>query len=187
MWQGGGAFAFQEWKVSVKGFGIMRIPPRPLFAIAAMAENRVIGKGKALPWHFPEDFRFFKETTMGGVLVMGRKTFESIGRALPGRTTVVLSRQPGLVVPKGVVVAREWEEVWGVEPGRKLFLAGGAELFAQALPGCTGLYLTRVRGAPPGDTFFPPFESLFDAGEIIGIFPAFTIRYHRRLCTRTPV
>ncbi|MDR2429334.1 MAG: dihydrofolate reductase [Puniceicoccales bacterium] len=165
----------------------MEIPPRPLFAIAAMAENRVIGRNGALPWHLPEDFRFFKATTMGGVLVMGRKTFESIGRALPGRTTVVLSRQPELVVPEGVVVAREWGEVWGVGPGRKLFLAGGAELFAQALSWCAGLYLTVVRGALPGDTFFPSFESLFDAGEIIGNFPAFTIRYHRRLCTRTPV
>ncbi|MDR2845073.1 MAG: dihydrofolate reductase [Puniceicoccales bacterium] len=157
----------------------MYIPPRPLFAIAAMGENRVIGNANRLPWHFPEDFRFFKKTTLGNVLVMGRKTYESIGRPLPGRTTVVLTRS-GAAIP-GVVTLSSWDEVWAVEPEKKLFLAGGAALYAEALPWCTGLYLTHVHAAPEGDAFFPAFESWFDAGEIIETFPNFTICYHGRL------
>lgn len=99
---------------------------RPLIAIAAVARNRGIGLANKLPWRIPEDFAFFKATTMGQVLLMGRKTYESIGRPLPGRTTVVLSRS-GFTAP-GVVTAATWEEAAQVEPGKTLFLAGGGPL-----------------------------------------------------------
>jgi dihydrofolate reductase len=154
--------------------------PRPLFAIAAMAENRVIGAGGAIPWHLPEDFRFFKTTTMGHALVMGRKTFESIGRALPGRVTAVLSRNGFPGAPADVAVFSSWEALAAFAPERKLFLAGGAELYAQALPWCDGLFLTHVHAEPLGDAFFPDYAPWFDAGEVIQSCPRFTIRYHSR-------
>jgi dihydrofolate reductase len=114
---------------------------RPLIAIAAVARNRGIGLHNKLPWRIPEDFAFFKATTMGQVLLMGRKTYESIGRPLPGRTTVVLSRS-GFTAP-GVIVAKDWLEAAKVEPTKTLFLAGGAALYEEALPWCAELILTR--------------------------------------------
>lgn len=101
---------------------------RPLIAIAAVGRNRAIGKGNKLPWHIPEDFAFFKATTMGHVLVMGRLTYASIGRPLPGRTTVVLSRT-GFTAP-GVTTVTGWDALRNVEPDKTLFLAGGAQLYA---------------------------------------------------------
>ncbi|MDR1498094.1 MAG: dihydrofolate reductase [Puniceicoccales bacterium] len=160
------------------------VAPRPLFAIAAVAQNGVVGVGNRLPWHLPGDFQFFKRTTLGHILVMGRKTYESIGRPLPGRTTVVLSRSgAGGVAASGaagVRVVGGWEELWGIEPEKNLFLAGGARLYAEALPWCEGLFLTHVHATPAGDAFFPPYEQWFDAGEIIESCPQFTIRYHKR-------
>ena len=90
-------------------------------AIAAMSENRVIGRGKEIPWHIPEDFKWFKETTMGHVLVMGRLTFESIGKALPGRETLVLSR--GNFSHPDVSVIRSLDEVDAHLEGRECFIA----------------------------------------------------------------
>lgn len=153
--------------------------PRPLTGIAALARNRVIGLGNALPWHLPADFRHFKATTLGGVLVMGRATYESIGRPLPGRETVVLSRTAAAI--PGVTVARDWSGVWNLFPEKRLFLAGGARLYAQALPWCHELILTHVNLAPEGDAFFPDYSGLFDAGEILSETPEFVIRRHRRL------
>ncbi len=154
-------------------------PPRPLLAIAAMAENRVIGNRNRLPWHLPADFQFFKKTTMGHILLMGRATYESIGHPLPGRTTVVLSRQPRQL--PGVQIIPDWNALWDIEPEKKIFLAGGASLYAQALDQCAELFLTHVRSAPPGDAFFPAFEHLFDQGKILEETPEFTIRHHLRL------
>jgi dihydrofolate reductase len=128
--------------------------PRPtLSAIVAMSANRVIGRDGTLPWHFPEDLKFFKRTTLGGVLVMGRRTYESIGRPLPGRTTIVLSRS-GFSSP-GVTTVTDWEALRSIEPGKTLFLAGGAQLYAEGLPACTELLLTHVDQEPEADTFFP--------------------------------
>lgn len=146
--------------------------------IAALATNRVIGRGNALPWRLPEDFRHFKATTLGGVLVMGRATYESIGRPLPGRETVVLSRTVEAI--PGVVVARGWDAVWPLFPEKKLFLAGGAKLYAEALPLCDELILTHVKSEPEGDAFFPEYRTLFDDGEILAETPEFTIRRHGR-------
>jgi dihydrofolate reductase len=152
---------------------------RPLIAIAAIARNRGIGKDNRLPWRIPEDFAFFKETTMGHVLVMGRRTYESIGRPLPGRTTIVLSRS-GFSSP-GVTTVTDWEALRSIEPGKTLFLAGGAQLYAEGLPACTELLLTHVDQEPEADTFFPDWTKGFDSGEVLRHGPGFVIRQHRPL------
>ena len=149
---------------------------RPLIAIAAVARNRGIGLANRLPWRIPEDFAFFKATTMGHVLLMGRKTYESIGRPLPGRTTVVLSRS-GFTAP-GVTVAKDWTEVAAVAPDRKLFLAGGAALYAEALPWCSELILTHVELEPEADAFFPDWRGVFDEGKVLETHPTCTMRRH---------
>ena len=147
-------------------------------AIAAMSENRVIGHGNRIPWHLPEDFRFFKSTTMGHVLVMGRKTFESIGRPLPGRETIVLSRtgfsHPGARTITGL------EEATPLVSGRKVFICGGAEIYRQTLPLCSDLYLTHVKRTVEGDAFFPPFEHLFEPVATLQDNPDFRIVHYRR-------
>ena len=144
---------------------------RPLTAIAAMAKNRVIGNGNAIPWHVPEDFRFFKQTTMGGILLMGRKTYESIGRPLPGRITAVLSRAgklpAGTLPSENLLCVRELAELENIAPERKIFVAGGAEIYRQLLPLCSELFLTTIDAEPVGDAFFPPFEEDFDAGTVL--------------------
>ncbi|MFM7397831.1 MAG: dihydrofolate reductase [Verrucomicrobiota bacterium] len=152
---------------------------RPLIAIAAVARNRGIGLANRLPWRIPEDFAFFKATTMGHVLLMGRKTYESIGRPLPGRTTVVLSRS-GFTAP-GVTVAKDWQEAAAVAPDRKLFLAGGAALYAEALPWCSELILTHVQLEPEADAFFPDWRGVFDEGAVLETHPTCTMRRHLRL------
>ncbi len=149
---------------------------RPLISIAAVARNRGIGLANKLPWRLPEDFAFFKATTMGQILLMGRKTYESIGRPLPGRTTVVLSRS-GFTAP-GVVTASSWEEAAQVEPGKTLFLAGGAALYAEALPWCSELILTHVPLEPTADAFFPDWSGLFDAGTPLQQHPTCEMRRH---------
>ncbi len=130
-----------------------------LVAIAAMAENRVIGHGNRIPWHLPEDFRWFKQTTLGGTLLMGRRTFESIGRALPGRRTVVLSRA-GFQHPE-VITLTDVEGLRTLPPQGPVFVCGGEMVYAALLPRCAELLLTRVKQSVEGDTRFPSFESLF--------------------------
>jgi dihydrofolate reductase len=146
-------------------------------AIAAMAENRVIGGDGRIPWHLPEDFRWFKQTTLGHTLVMGRKTFESIGRPLPGRQTVVLSRSgfsyPGV---RTVVDLRALDPA--TEPG-ELFICGGAAVYRLALPFCTDLFLTHVKRVVEGDTRFPPFEDRFELVAALLDRPEFRIVHYR--------
>jgi dihydrofolate reductase len=154
-----------------------------LIGIVAMTNGRVIGKSGQLPWHYPEDLRFFRQTTSGHVLLMGRKTYESIGKPLPNRRNVVLSRT--MSATPGVEVIRDFSALWAL-PGladsqQKVFLIGGAELFAQLLCECDGLYLTRVLKAYDGDTILAPFEQWFNAGEVIGTAPDLEFRYHQRL------
>ncbi len=128
--------------------------------IAAVADNGVIGDGNDIPWHLPEDFRHFKRTTMGHHLVMGRRTWDSIGRALPGRTTIVISRgRPEL--PDGVLLRDSLEAALETARGRgedEVFIAGGAEIYRHALPLADRLHLTRVRASPGGDTHFPEWN-----------------------------
>ena len=146
-------------------------------AIAAMSENRVIGRGKEIPWHIPEDFKWFKETTMGHVLVMGRRTFESIGKALPGRETMVLTR--GEFSHPDVTVIRSLDEVAPRLEGRDGFIAGGAQVYEQALPLCSDLFLTLVKREVEGDVFFPEFENYFEEVEVLREEAEFRIVHYR--------
>ena len=134
-------------------------------AIAAMSENRVIGNRGDIPWHLPEDFKWFKKTTMGDILVMGRKTYESIGRPLPGRDTYVLSRTPREIA--GVHSFTDLEALDHLKTNQTIWIAGGGEIYKQMLGKCSELYLTRVHRSVAGDTFFPEFESNFQLDSIM--------------------
>jgi len=129
--------------------------------IAAMSRNRVIGRDNGLPWLLPADLRRFKQLTMGHTMLLGRKTFDSIGRRpLPGRPLIVVSRQ-GLDEPDGVRVARSVQE--GLDLAREsgeteLFVAGGEEIYRQTLPVADRLQLTRIEEDIPGDAYFPEFD-----------------------------
>jgi dihydrofolate reductase len=149
-----------------------------MIAIAAMARNRVIGVDGRLPWHLPEDLRFFKRTTLGHVVAMGRKTWESIGKPLPGRENIVVSRQA--TIP-GVRVLRSPGKLREPDDGRRLYVIGGAGLYTALLPVCSEILMTRVDLEPAGDVFFPPFEEEFDEGEVLERGPSHEIRRHRRL------
>lgn len=135
-----------------------------LAIIVAQAKNRVIGINNTLPWHLPEDLRYFKQVTMAKPIIMGRKTFESIGRPLPGRENIVISRQADYA-PAGVRVvptleeARELAEnlclINGLE---EAMVIGGAQIYAQALPLADRLYITEVDAVIEGDAWFPEFD-----------------------------
>jgi len=155
------------------------MPLPRLIAIVGMARNRVIGKDGTLPWHLPEDLKFFKKTTMGHPILMGRKTFESIGKPLPGRQNIVLSST--LPPREGVEVIRNVGELAQVcQPSQTVFLIGGAQLFETLLPQCDGLYLTWIEHPYEGDTWFPEFEDLFEAPEVIGCGEGMEFRYYKR-------
>ncbi|HEY0094211.1 MAG TPA: dihydrofolate reductase [Archangium sp.] len=128
-----------------------------LSAIVAMASNRCIGRDNTLPWRLPADLQRFKRLTMGHTLLMGRKTYESIGRPLPGRTMLVVTRQQGWA-PEGIEVAHSLEEALARARGDEVFLAGGAQLYEQAMDRVGRLYLTRIDREYEGDTFFPEVE-----------------------------
>jgi dihydrofolate reductase len=133
--------------------------PRRLTLVAAYADHRVIGDHGAIPWHLAEDFAHFKTTTMGGVLVMGRATYDSIGRPLPGRTTIVVTRDPEWS-DDGVLVAHSLEEALdlaGAQPG-ETFVVGGTQIYEQALPLATHQVLTEVDLTPDGDAHYPEFS-----------------------------
>lgn len=125
--------------------------------IAAMSRNRVIGRDNRLPWRLPADLARFKKLTMGRCLLMGRKTFESIGRPLPGRTTIVITRQKDYA-PADVRVAHSLEEALGKAIGDEVFIAGGAEIYRQALPLADRLYLTVIQKSFEGDAYFPELD-----------------------------
>lgn len=140
----------------------------PFKAIAAMSLNRVIGVDNKIPWHLPEDFKWFKRMTTGQVIVMGRKTFESIGKALPNRTTIVLSRTKQDVPDVQVVTDLDALQLALLQVANKdIFICGGAELYRQTLPLCSNLFLTLVKREVEGDTFFPQFEDRFILAEIL--------------------
>jgi dihydrofolate reductase len=146
-------------------------------AIAAMSENRVIGHGNRIPWHLPEDFKWFKQMTTGHVIVMGRKTFESIGKPLPNRETIVLTRSS--FQHPGVRIAGGLNEIDPAREPREVFICGGAEIYRQALPLCSDLYLTLVKRVVEGDAFMPPFEDHFRAVAEVMDRPEFKITHYR--------
>lgn len=145
-----------------------------------MSLNRVIGHRNSVPWHLPEDFKWFKKMTVGQVVVMGRKTFESIGKPLPNRQTIVLTRS-AVPIP-GVRTVSALGQIDPQAPefvGRDIFICGGAQVYAQALPCCSDLYLTLVQRTIEGDTFFPPFEDRFKLIETVMDVPEFKILHYR--------
>ncbi|PVX41365.1 dihydrofolate reductase [Pasteurella langaaensis DSM 22999] len=122
--------------------------------IVAMTKNHVIGKDNQMPWHLPADLAWFRQNTTGKPVIMGRKTFESIGRPLPKRTNIVLSRQP--FAHDGVIWKNSLESaVDFVKDSEEILLIGGGELFKQYLPQADKLYLTQIQAEIEGDTFFP--------------------------------
>ncbi len=132
---------------------------RALAIVVAVGDGGVIGKDGGLPWKISEDLRHFKNVTMGHVMIMGRKTWDSIGRVLPGRTTFVVSRNAALAIP-GVEVFSSLdaalERAWALDPEPRI--VGGAAIYAEALPRVTRIYLTEVHKTVSGDTFFPAFD-----------------------------
>ena len=130
---------------------------RRITIVAAMARNRAIGLGGTMPWHLPAELRHFKETTMGKPIVMGRRTWDSIGRALPGRQNIVVTRNHGFRA-EGCVVVQSLEGALEVAQGPEIMVIGGGQLYAEALPLATRMVLTLVDCEPPADTWFPDFE-----------------------------
>lgn len=132
----------------------------PVSIVVAVADNGVIGRGNALPWDLPDDLQHFKRTTMGRPIVMGRKTFESIGRPLPGRLNIILTRDPSWTA-HGVSVASSIEQAIDLAEGQafidgadSVMVIGGAEVYRQALPFASRAFVTRVHGQVDGDAFF---------------------------------
>jgi dihydrofolate reductase len=127
--------------------------------IVAMARNRVIGAKGAIPWRLPEELKRFKRLTLGHHIIMGRRTWESIGRLLPGRTTVIVTRQRGYRAPGARVVHSLDEAIAACGADDETFVIGGAELYAQALARAGRLYLTTVDADVPGDTLMPDYAA----------------------------
>ena len=130
--------------------------------IVAMSRNRVIGRNNALPWYLPGDLRYFKQVTMGKPILMGRKTWESIGRPLPGRMNVVISRDHQWQAPAGTVCEHSLADGFKrataqaeLEGGDEVMVIGGGEIYAAALPDIDRMYVTRVHAEIEGDAFFP--------------------------------
>ncbi|MBI1286708.1 MAG: dihydrofolate reductase [Flavobacteriales bacterium] len=122
--------------------------------IVAADENNVIGKDNDLIWHLPDDLKFFKQKTSGHPIVMGRKTYESVGRPLPNRTNIIITRDKGFQA-EGCVVVNALDEALSVAKDDEIFIVGGAEIYKQAFPITDRIYLTRVHGTFDGDRFFP--------------------------------
>ncbi len=144
-------------------------------AIAAMASNRVIGRDGKLPWHLPDDLKWFKKTTLDKPILMGRRTFESLPGLLPRRRHIVLSRTLK-TAPEGSEVIRSIDDLGNLDLEGDLYLVGGADLFEQLLPRCTDLYLSYIFEPHEGDALFPPFEDYFILKEVLATYPAFELR-----------
>lgn len=140
--------------------------------IVARARNGAIGLANAMPWHLPADLAHFKRTTLGHPVIMGRRTWESIGRALPGRRNIVVSRTPGFRA-EGAQVVGSLAEAWrAAEGAEEAFVIGGARLYAEALAEAERIYLTDVAGEPGGDTFFPAIDPGQWRETLLGAHPA---------------
>ncbi len=178
-----------------------------------MSENRVIGHGNKIPWHLPEDFKWFKKMTTGNTAVIGRKTFEGLPKALPNRKKLILTRHPRSLINKHPEVFgqyKEWrggahlkrayqlhftkldgdpnDDIWifdsleSIQPeefSNDVFICGGAQIYEQALPRCSDLYLTVVKRVVEGDAVFPSFEDRFTLHAEIFDGPDFRILHYR--------
>lgn len=152
--------------------------PLQLIAVAAMSSNRVIGRDGKLPWHFPEDLKFFKQLTSGHPVVMGRKTFESIGRPLPNRQNVILSTTLDKA-PEGTSLVSSVDDLNRLKG--KVFVIGGAQIYAALMNRIDELYLSYIYDEHEGDTFFPEFEEHFSPYESIRQSDHFEVRHYVRL------
>jgi dihydrofolate reductase len=133
-----------------------------LSILVAMARNRVIGQNNTLPWHLPADLKHFKSLTMGHPIIMGRKTYESIGKPLPGRTNIIVTKQTSFHAP-GTKIANSIEEALEISKDSshtndESFIIGGAELYQQTLKLCHRMYITEIQSDFAGDTFFPEYN-----------------------------
>ena len=146
---------------------------RPWKAIAAMSENRAIGNQGKIPWHLPEDFKWVKQCTKGQAIAMGRKTFESMGRPLPLRDNIVISRTAESI--EGCIVLPSLKALEAHQTDREIWIFGGGQIYAAAMDRVQELYLTVVKGSFEGDAFFPPFEDQFGEPETIRDNPDFRI------------
>ena len=158
-----------------------------LSVIVAMDRNRLIGRGNALPWHLPADLAFFKRTTLGKPVLMGRKTYESIGRPLPGRRNIVVTRNPKFDAPGCELASSLDEAIDRCADAEEIMLIGGANLYAQGLDFASYLYLTRIDHAfDNGDAWFPELDTSweledredFDADQD-NIYPYSFIKFRR--------
>ena len=133
-----------------------------LSLLVAMAKNRVIGRDNKLPWHLPDDLKHFKFLTMGKTIVMGRKTYESIGKPLPGRVNIIITRQEGYEVPGATVVSSIDDALLMCEKIRSIngenFIIGGEELYRQTLKICQRIYITEIQRDFEGDVYFPEVD-----------------------------
>jgi dihydrofolate reductase len=130
-----------------------------LSLIVAMDENRLIGSANQLPWHLPADLAFFKRTTMGKPIIMGRKTYESIGRPLPGRRNIVITRDPHFSAEGCEIVNAIDQALTSCSDHDELMLIGGASLYQQTMEQASCMYITRIYHRFNGDTWFPEFDS----------------------------
>ncbi|XHR29382.1 MAG: dihydrofolate reductase [Chthoniobacteraceae bacterium] len=147
-----------------------------LKAIAAMARNRVIGLGGTIPWRISDELRWFKRATTGNTVLMGRKTWQSLGRPLPNRRNLVVTSGPEI---EGVEVIRDlaaFDPAAYATPGTSVFVMGGGEIYRQLLPRCAELLLTVLPNEIEGDTVFPEFEGLFTFSETVLTHPEFEVR-----------
>ncbi len=158
---------------------------KPWTAIAAMSENRVIGDGDDMPWNLPEDLKWFKQTTKNNTIVMGRNTYESIGRPLPKRLNLVLTRKhieiPGCTVINSLDALESNLHIQG-----KVFIVGGGEVYRLALPYCSDIFMTHVYGNFPGSVCFPEFEDQFHYVETLKETDRFAIKHYRNnICSNS--
>lgn len=162
--------------------------------VVAVADNGAIGAGGDLPWHLPADLKRFKATTMGSPIIMGRKTFESIGKALPGRQNIVISGNPNFAAV-GVQVVNGLDQAILLARGssERIMIIGGATIYRLALPLSDRIYMTRIHTSPEGDTFFPDLDAgEWDVGaeqnfDAEGAHPAYSfVTYNRRRAEGQP-
>jgi dihydrofolate reductase len=150
-------------------------------AIVAMTRNRVIGKNNGIPWRLAGEQKWFKEITMGHPVLMGRKTFESIGQPLPGRHNLVVTRSGKI---DGVEIVRDLEKFDPISreaDGKEVFVIGGSEIYRTLLPKCDTIYVTMVKEEYDGDTYFPEFESHFKVCDILRETPEYQVFLYERV------
>ncbi len=150
----------------------------PLRAIAAMSLNRVIGKDGKIPWHIPEDFKWFKTKTTGQAVLMGRKTYQSLGRPLPHRRNLVVTR--GLISNPEVEIIPDLAAFRPEDYPCDIWVIGGAEIYRQLLDQCEELYLSIIPRVIDGDVFFPEFEDRFELVGTVLSHPDFEVKQYRR-------